>query len=166
MYSRTLVPADFVVPTRIEGDGLHLRMLSVHDVIKDFDAVMASADHLIGTMDPASTWPLGLTIEDNLIDLAWHHREFTIRHSFAYTVIAPDESLCLGCTYLYPSDKASFDAMAFYWARGGDPGLDARIGLAFRGSIAKDWPLQRVAFPGRDVDWPAWLALPDARNAA
>jgi hypothetical protein len=160
MYRRAMVPDDFSVPGRIDGDGLHLRMLSIHDVIKDFDAVMASVDSLVGGMDPASTWPRGLTIEENLIDLAWHHREFTIRHSFAYTVMAPDESRCLGCAYLYPSDKAGFDAMAYYWARSADAGLEIRIGKAFRGAIAR-WPLKRIAFPGRDIDWTAWAALSD-----
>ena len=48
-------------------------------------------------MEPGDTWPDGLTLEVNLIDLAWHQREFTIGHSFAYTVMNDDESRCLGC---------------------------------------------------------------------
>ncbi len=153
MYSRPLVPVTFAVPDRIDGDGFHLRMLTVHDVIKDFAAVMECADWLPGFMEPGSTWPRGLTIEENLIDLGWHQREFTQRHSFAYTVMNDDESRCLGCSYLYPSDSSGYDAMAFYWAR--EKALDERLGAAFRDNI-KEWPLKRIAFPGRDIAWKDW----------
>ena len=154
MYSRPLVSAEFRVPQRVNSAGFHLRMLSVHVVIKDFEAVMASAARLVGFMDPASTWPRGLTIEENLIDLAWHHREFTIRHSFAYTVMNDDESRCLGCCYIYPSDKTGFDAMVFYWAR--EPEFDQALGECLRKSISSDWPFKKVAYPGRDIAWSSW----------
>jgi hypothetical protein len=153
MYSRPLVPKAFAVPTRIEGSGFHLRMLTIHDVIKDFAAVMDCLDWLPGFMEPGSNWPRGLTIDENLIDLGWHQREFTQRHSFAYTVMNDDESRCLGCCYLYPSDRPAFDAMAFYWAR--DRKLDEDLGKVFRTSL-QDWPLKRIAFPGRDIVWEQW----------
>ena len=38
---------------------------------------MSSVKHLQGLMDD-SKWPENLTIEDNLIDLGWHQREFTL----------------------------------------------------------------------------------------
>ncbi len=161
MYARPMVPADFVVPERLEEDGFRLRPLTVNDLIKDYDAVMTSLERLAGFMDPSSDWPAGLTLEEDLIDLGWHQRELTLRHSFAYTVMAPDEAECLGCCYIYPSDKAGFDAMAFYWVResAAAGGLDERLGAAFRGWIARSWPFRRVAFPGRDIAWREWLAL-------
>ena len=154
MYSRPLVSQDFAVPELLQGTGFHLRMLRIHDVVKDYDAVMSSEAHLVGFMKPGSTWPRGLTVEENLIDLAWHHREFTIRHSFAYTVMNDDESHCLGCCYIYPSDRPGYDAMVFYWAR--EPELDQAIGEVLRKSIGSDWPFKTVAFPGRDIAWSAW----------
>lgn len=156
MYKRRLIPQDFTPPARLQGAGFHLRMLTIHDVIKDFDAVMAAGDRLQGAMEPGGTWPLGLTIEENLIDLAWHQREFTIGHSFAYTVMNDDESRCLGCCYINPSDRPGRDAMAFYWAR--DPAFDATLGSAFRALVAQ-FPLGSVAFPGRDQPWPAEKAF-------
>jgi hypothetical protein len=163
VYSRPMVPQTFAVPERVEGDGLFLRMLSVHDVIRDFDAVMATSAHLLGFMEPGSRWPQGLTVEENLIDLAWHHREFTLRHSFAYTVLEPTGERCLGCAYLYPSDRAGFDGMAFYWARAFDADLDRRLGAAFRGALSS-WPLRKIAFPGRDIPWADWQARPQAHT--
>jgi hypothetical protein len=153
MYHRPLVPAGFTVPERLETADFVLRPLTVHDVVRDFDAVMSSAAELKGRMADGSTWPDGLTLEENLVDLGWHQREFTIRHSFAYTVVSPDGARCLGCCYIYPSADPAVDAEAFYWARGariGDP-ADVALGAAFRGWLARDWPFRRVAFPGREA---------------
>ncbi len=41
-----LVPADFDVPEVLETDRLRPRMLTVNDVVKDYDAVVSSTDHL------------------------------------------------------------------------------------------------------------------------
>lgn len=151
MYKRRLVPENFDVPQSLESAEFRLRPLTIHDLIKDYDAVMDSVGHLKGLMDPRSDWPVGLTLEEDLIDLAWHQREFTVRHSFAYTVMSPDESICLGCCYLYPPEDATFDADAFYWVRQSrlSDGLEERVGTAFRDWLARDWPFRRVAFPGR-----------------
>jgi hypothetical protein len=157
MYQRLLVPVDFQPPARVDGDGFHLRMLSVHDVVKDYAAVMESEARLIGFMNPNEDWPRGLTVSENLIDLAWHQREFTLRHSFAYTVMNDDESRCLGCGYIYPSDRPGYDAIAYYWARETEfrNGFDSVLGDAFRRLVAK-FPFGKVAFPGRDIPWSQW----------
>jgi len=151
IYKRRLVPAEFIVPQLLETAEFRLRPLTVNDVIKDYDAVMNSADHLKGLMDPCSNWPVGLTIEEDIVDLGWHQREFTLGHSFAYAVMSLDETLCLGCCYIYPPEDGVFDADAFYWARQSrlSDGLEDRLGEAFRSWLARDWPFRRVAFPGR-----------------
>ena len=160
-YWRRLVPDDFAVPTRLDADGFHLRMLTVNDLVKDYDAVMSSETRLRGSMNPDSVWPTGLTIEDDLIDLGWHQREFLQRRSFAYTVMSPDESVCLGCCYIYPSDKSGFEVKAFWWVRSSAlaDGLDERLGAAFRAWLQSRWLFKRVAFPGRDIPWDAWHKL-------
>jgi hypothetical protein len=151
MYSRPIVPADFAVPERLETAGFVLRPLTVHDVIRDYDAVMSSAAELKGLMKEGSVWPEGLTLEENLIDLGWHQREFTVRHSFAFTVVSHDGSRCLGCCYIYPSSDPAFDAAAYYWARQSRIGdaADLALGEAFRAWLARDWPFRHVVFPGR-----------------
>ena len=42
MYKRPLIPAGFTPPARSAGPRFHLRMLTIHDAVKDFDAVMAA----------------------------------------------------------------------------------------------------------------------------
>jgi hypothetical protein len=157
-----LVSSEFVVPPRLDGPGYYLRMLSVDDLEKDFAAVVASAERLRGLLDPDSPWPEGLTMGEDLIDLAWHQREFTIRHSFAYTVMAADESRCLGCLYVFPSDRRGFDAAVYYWVRSGpdDEARDADLGRLVRTWLSERWPFAAVAYPGRDLPWAEWRALP------
>ena len=129
-------------------------MLSVDDVIKDFDAVIAGREQIVKILEPSSTWPAGLTVTQNLIELAWHQVEFQLRHSFAYTVMTSDESECLGCCYIFPSDNPRFDVMAQYWGR--TAANDAAIGVVFRKSLAHDWPFRTVGYPGRDISWADW----------
>ncbi|MEZ5923135.1 MAG: hypothetical protein R3D57_02005 [Hyphomicrobiaceae bacterium] len=151
MTRARLVPDDFVVPLALETSEFRLRPLLIGDVVKDYEAVMTSVEHLKGLMSPGSDWPVDLTFEDDLIDLGWHHKEFRRRTSFAFTVMSLDESRCLGCCYIYPASDPAHDAEAYYWARQSElaGGLEERLGVAFRDWLARDWPFKRVAFPGR-----------------
>jgi hypothetical protein len=130
-----------------------LRPLRIGDVIKDYDAVMTSVTHLRGVFGPASAWPSEtMTLEQDLIDLGWHHKEFQRRTSFAYTMLTPDESLCLGCTYIAPTAIAGCDAQAHCWVRASHaPALDALLFTTFRQWLSTHWPFAHVAFPGRDA---------------
>lgn len=153
MYKRQIVPADFIVPERLDAGAFQLRPLTVHDLVRDYDSVMSSAVELLERSKEDSSWPRGLTLEENLIDLGWHQREFRLRHSFAFTVVSPDGERCLGCCYIYPPSDPLFDVDVYYWARQSRIGdaADIALGDAFRGWLARDWPFRRVAFPGRDT---------------
>ena len=146
---RELVSPDFMVPDGLETPDYRLRMLTVHDVVKDYDAVMSSVEHLRGVLDPDSDWPEGLSFEQDLIDLGWHQKEFQKRSSFAYTMMTLDEERCLGCLYIYPSEDA--DADVFMWVRReAHERLDAGLESTVRDWIAKEWPFGRVRYPGRE----------------
>ena len=90
MAHRRLVPDDFVVPLVLETAEFRLRPLTVNDLVKDYEAVMESVDHFTGLLSPSSPRPAGLTLEDDLIDLGWHQKEFRRRTSFAYTMMSLD----------------------------------------------------------------------------
>ena len=160
----SFVPSDFTVPEKLEIPEFRLRMLTVHDVVKDYDAVMTSIDHL-KTIWPGGRWPVGLTLEQNLIDLGWHQKEFQTRRSFAYTVVNPPESRVVGCVYIDPTNKRGYDAEVYLWARQSElaGGLETRLHAVVKSWIAKEWPFRSVAFPGRDIAWDAWRAIPNER---
>jgi hypothetical protein len=122
-----------------------LRKLTVNDVVKDFEAINARVAP-DGSDDPWSE----TTLEENLVDLGWHQKEFELQRSFAYTIVAPDESRVLGCAYVNPSE--THDARVRMWVRRDayDDGLDPVVEAALREWLERDWPFERVDWAERD----------------
>ena len=161
-YASPLVPDDFVVPENLVTETFRLRMLTIHDVVKDYDAVMTSRKYLQGVFGPSSDWPAeDLSLEQDLIDLAWHQKEFQNRTSFAYTVTSLDEQRCLGCVYLYPTQVTDYDIQVILWARQSElaSGLETRLLKSVKDWIEEVWPFRRGGFPGKEISWDAWEAL-------
>lgn len=156
------VPSNFVIPQELVASRFKLRMLSIDDVERDFEAVTSSATH-VSQVWPTSGWPRGLTLRQNLVDLGWHEKEFQNRSSFTYTVVTPDDAKVLGCVYLYPTQKSGYDAEVFMWVRESEVanGLDADLFHAVHGWLDTDWPFDALAYPGRTISWDEWDALPD-----
>jgi len=159
---RQFVPTEFTVPSKLSTANFTLRMLSVDDVEKDFEAVTLSAAR-VSKVWPDSGWPAGLTLRQNLIDLGWHEKEFQNRTSFAYTMVAPDESEVLGCVYVYPTDKAGHDAEIFLWVRESEVAndLDEALFEVVQRWLASAWPFANPAYPGRTISWAQWDSLPE-----
>ena len=156
------VPVDYKVPTIFETDEFRLRMLSIEDVEMDYEAVMDSVTHL-SKVWPDSGWPEGLTLQKNLIDLAWHQKEFERRTSFAYTVVTLNEERVIGCVYFYPTVKREYDAEIFLWVRTSEieKGLDERLFSHVVDWLDNEWPFKQPAYPGRLIGWDDWNLLPD-----
>lgn len=158
------VSADFAVPAKLETAHFRLRMLSVNDVVRDYDAVISSTAQLKEIF--RGSWPDGLTLEGNLVDLGWHQKEFQDRRSFAYTVVSLDESRVLGCVYINPTRKRGHDASVTFWARESAIGsaADERLSKAVRGWVEEAWPFESPAYPGRDIPWDDWRKIPDQKR--
>ena len=159
--NKKIVPDNFIVPRSLETDRMRLRFLSVNDVIKDYDAVMSSLNYLQRTQPfgPEHKWPTKeLTLEQDLIDLGWHQKEFQKKSSFAYTVMSLDEKICLGCLYIYPSEKSMYDVMVMMWVRESEAlsGLDDHLFETVKKWFVEKWPFGKVAYPGREITWEAW----------
>jgi hypothetical protein len=160
---KKFAPDSVTVPLEIETKYFRIRILKISDVVKDYDAVMSSIDHLAGVFGPGSSWPSAdLTFEQDLIDLGWHQKEFQIRSSFTYTVMNLDESRCLGCVYIYPSEKEGYDARVVLWVRQSEikKGLDEKLFSAVKIWLSEEWWFTAVAFPGRQLSWQEWDSLP------
>ena len=163
MHTPPLVPDDFVVPERLETARMRLRPLTINDAVKDYEAVMESEERLRSLFDPGGLWPSGLTLEQNLIDLGWHQKEFQRRSSFAYTVVSLDETQVLGCLYIDPTRRPDFDAEITLWVRQSRvaEGLDEHLFETVERWIAECWPFARPAYPGRRIPFETWRA-PDS----
>jgi len=165
MSNVKFVPKEYEVPQQLETDRLRLRMLKVSDVVKDYDAVMSSIKHIQETQPfgPNRKWPKGLTLEQNLIDLGWHQKEFQMKSSFAYTVMNHDESKCLGCIYIEPSSNSNYEAVVLLWVRQSEVelGLDEHLFETVKNWIIEKWPFKKVAYPGREITWDEWKKKTD-----
>ena len=91
MYNNPIVPEDFVVPTQLETDRMRLRMLTINDVEKDYEAVMSSEHRLRTVFREAGDWPNGLTLEQNTIELGWHQVEFVAPAVSVYVVAVVED---------------------------------------------------------------------------
>ena len=125
-----------------------LRALTVADLERDFSAVMESAAD-IKAANPGSNWPDGLTKEKNLIDLAWHQREFEARRSFAW-VIEDGTGAYLGCVYVYPSIAGESAADVAWWWRSGQAEREQGFRMALeRWLSGEPWPPVSYRLPAR-----------------
>ena len=148
MNEKLFVPEAFVVPPMLETKHFRLRMLSVDDVEKDYEALMETQGrfHSMGL-----SWPRdGFTIQENLADLERHQQEFLAREAFAYTVVSLDESRVLGCVYINPADKDDVDASVGMWVRQSeyDKGLEAVLFDEVKKWLSSSWPFANVIYPG------------------
>ena len=145
------------IPAGLQTKQFLLRMLTIHDLVKDYDAVMVSREQLQGVFGPDSDWPRAdLSLEQDLIDLGWHQKEFQNRSSFAYTVMAIDESQCLGCVYVYPSHHPAYEACVVLWARTGSD-IESELWQCVQNWLEESWLFSKVAYPGRLISWQAYL---------
>jgi hypothetical protein len=156
------LPKGFEAPKQLENKHLRIRTLTANDVVKDYDAVMTSIDHLQGVFGPKTKWPTKeLTFEQDLIDLGWHQKEFQRGSSYAYTVVRLDESGVIGCIYIFPTDMGHDNASAIMWVRSSvlDEGLDGILFETVKKWMKEEWPLKKVAYPGREISWAKWETI-------
>jgi hypothetical protein len=157
---KSFVPNKFKIPEILETRKFRIRMLTVNDVAKDYEAIMKSIDHLQGIFGPNSIWPVSdLTLEEDLISIGLHQKEFQERSSFTYTVMDLEEKKCLGCVYIMPSDSKLYDAMVVMWTRKSElkSGLDKILFSTVKKWISQKWHFKKVAYPGRTMTWDKFL---------
>ena len=151
-----LIPLEHPIPPGIEHERFRLRILTVDDLLKDYEAVMSSAVRLRERF-PYWGWPdPGMTIKDDLIDLGWHQKEAMLRRSFNYAVMTPDESRLLGCVYVDPPEDGGVPgkvvAEVSWWVVAEAPAHVADAVLAFVPTwLERAWPFEEVRYPFGEI---------------
>ena len=156
-----LVPASFAVPTKFSAKTYRLVPLGPSVAQLDYDAYMSSIEHIKARM--GGGWPTAnLTMADQAKDMAGEKAQWDTRKSFPYAVLSPDGSEELGCFYIRPSGKEGYDAVATMWTTKEqfDKGLEEILYRDMKAWLEKDWPFQKVAWPGREIPVADWKALP------
>ena len=155
------VAADFEVPTLVETEGFKVVPLGPDLAAIDYEAYMSSIEHLQETFTRSTGWPNeGLTMDDAMKDMENEAGRFERRESFAYAVLTEDGSRERGCIYVYPG-VGEYDAVVRLWVTKAefDAGFDEELYAWTQVWIARDWPFENVAYPGRAIAWDEWDAL-------
>ena len=150
------IPKTFEIPDNIKTNHFIFRKLCFLDASLDYDAVMSSIDIIHETR--GGSWPdHTLTYLDDQIDLGWHQREFENRSSFAYTIMSPNETKCLGCAYLYPpgfrhetSKDADVDVSFWVTQEAYDQGLYPIV-YHFLQKFLSEWPFKKIVYTNKKL---------------
>jgi hypothetical protein len=149
---KAFVPASFEPPLSLDHVAFRLRPLGPEHNLSDYAAWSSSIDHIRATPGfMGHGWPYPMTLDENLADLVRHAEDFAARTGFTYTVLAPDEehAIVIGCVYIYPSERAGYDARVRSWVRAADAGLDAHLHRAVADWLDAAWPFERVDYAVR-----------------
>lgn len=148
MKTKTLVPENFTIPDKLETLDFLIRKLKESDAKLDYEAVMSSIDiiHKIR----GGTWPSkALILDEDVQDLTIHQNEFENRVSFAFTVMNPTETECLGCIYFYPigtrkkaPNTADVDVSFWVTQKAYNMGLYDKLYKIIREWLSRDWPFK------------------------
>jgi hypothetical protein len=160
------VPAGFAPPKLVETARFKLVPFSPALVDVDFKAYMSSTEHLQRTFSRSTNWPReGITHADAMKDMENEQARFTSGRSFDYSVLAPDGSRELGSVYISPSRVAGYDAVVRIWVTKDqyDAGFDAELYAWVSNWVQTAWPFEKVAYPGRAIDWQTWDRLAAAK---
>jgi hypothetical protein len=141
------VPADFEPPLGLEADAFRLEPLGPGHSERDYAAWSSSIEQILGSpgYGPESSWPRPLTLEENLIDLERHARDFAERTGFTYTVLDSDDDV-IGCVYVYPARDDEHDVHVQSWVRESHAELDLPLREVVAGWLARDWPFERPLY--------------------
>ncbi len=144
------VPADFVVPLRLELPQFRLEPLDPKHNEADYAAWSSSLEHIHATPGWAeSSWPREMTLEENRGDLQRHADDFEKRAGFTYTVLEPGGDV-VGCVYIYPSKAGAHQAQVLSWVRASRAELDVPLWQAVSDWLAAEWPFRNVDYAARD----------------
>lgn len=152
------LPVDFRAPLTLEFQDLIAKPLIREDVQADMAAVNSSLDTIRQTR--GGSWPAeAVTEELNLLDLAWHEREFRDGDSFAYAV-RDTSGKYIGCFYLYPmglrtplsEELLDHDVDASWWvtAEGYEQGYYQKLSDALHQWL-KDFPFTNVYYSNKEI---------------
>lgn len=150
----SFLPPEFEPPGACETTSFRARPITIHDAFKDYDAVMSSREHLWSRFGSMWGWPAAdLTLEQDMIDLAWHQKEAQLRFSFNYAVMSLDETRLLGCVYVDPPELEQTEADIWFWGRsdGAFAGGETELAAFVTQWLGRSWPFEVVAISGSIV---------------
>lgn len=154
LLKKLSLPNDFTPPTRLTHEDLVATPLTRADLKQDLAAVNSSLEIIRTTR--GGSWPEEELSEDfDLLDLAWHEREFRDNTSFAY-VIHLASGKYVGCFYLYPIGERTeytnttkdYDVDASWWTTQTmyEAGYYKKLQVALGQWLKNDFPFTSIYY--------------------
>jgi hypothetical protein len=153
------LPSGFTPPHALMHENLKARPLTRQDLAADLEAVNSSIAIIQKTR--GGSWPAEqLSEEFDLLDLAWHEREFRDGSSFAYVVYDTNDKY-IGCFYLYPvgvraaltKELLQYDVDASWWvtAEAYEQGYYEKLYAGLQRWLASEFPFKNVYYSNREL---------------
>ena len=117
----------------------------------DFAALMSCRVRLTEELEWSNWPPEDFTLESNRVDLRRHQGEFIRGEAFAYTVLSPDCSRCLGCIYLNRCAEIKGARLAF-WVIDDVIDMESDLLTDVLKWIHSVWSINRVLIPLREAN--------------
>jgi hypothetical protein len=149
---------NFQAPSELSYEDLRAKTLSRNDLKADMDGVNSSLKLIRDTR--GGSWPSEPVTEDfDLLDLAWHEREFRDGTSYAY-VVYNDKNDYIGCLYLYPmgvrteltEELMDYDIDASWWvtAEAYKHGYYEKLYAAMRQWLS-EFPVKKIYYSNKEI---------------
>lgn len=151
-------PVGYMPPAELAFEDIVAKPLTRKDVLPDMQGVNSSLELIRKTR--GGSWPAHeVTEEEDLLDLAWHEREFFDGSSFAYAVYnAAGEYI--GCFYLYQmgyrtdltEELATCDMDASWWVTSAayEQGYYDKLYRALRKWL-NDFPVNKIYYSNKQI---------------
>lgn len=139
------------VPEPLQTPHFALEPLTEQHAELDFEALMSCRARLQRELQWGDWPPEDFTLEENRADLRRHHGEFLRGEAFAYTVLNPTRTRCLGCIYLERCPEINGAQLAF-WVIDDALNLEATLLTEVLKWVHHSWSIERVLIPLREAN--------------
>lgn len=153
------LPPDYQVPEQLTYQDIIARPLRRSDVEDDLEGVNSSIEIIQRTR--GGSWPSEPLEKDfDVLDLAWHEREFRDGNSFAYVIYTAGGKY-VGCFYLYPMGIRTqlneqlnlYDVDASWWVTTEmyNQGYYEKVFKGLKQWLSSDFPFQKPYFSNKQI---------------
>lgn len=158
LRKQIVLPAGVLAPAKLDFDDFYAKPLTREDLKADLEAVNSSIDIIQKTR--GGSWPEEQLTEDfDLLDLAWHEREFRDGDSFAYAIYSNDNEY-VGCFYLYGiglrtplnEETIDYEVDASWWIteKAYDDGYYEKVYEALQKWLNEDFAFTKVIYSNKE----------------
>ena len=151
------LPENFIAPENCKVGDFYFSILEPSITEIDYKVVMSSRKRLRQIFKRDDTWPAeDMTLDENTKDLVRHENEFKQKKAFAYSVYPLDKNDYIGCVYINPTKKKSYDCEVYLWVSDSSFHMDDVFFRQTKKWLNKVWGFRHIAFPGREIIWDEW----------